>query len=163
MGLCRVKATELMGGIPKLLQDIACVKVKWFSLKWGGGGEREGGDWGSWCCNEKAEQCVTIKVVLFIPFSISFWFEKRESPAGFICNTKSPLLRPSLIGGMHVPECQNPSFHLLRRRPFPVYILLLFLIFSSSLSQFQPILRQNPSGNWIILFFSGQNLCTRII
>ena len=53
------------------------------------------GDCGSWCCNEKAEQCVTIKVVLFIPFSIPFSFEKRESPASLLCNTESPSLRLS--------------------------------------------------------------------
>ena len=150
MGLCRIKATELIEDTPKLLQDSLCKSSIIFPQGGrGGGGEREG-RLRSWCCNEKSEYCVTINVVLFMPFSIPFSFEKRESPAGFICNTKSPLLRPSLIGGMHIPECQNPSFHLLRRRPFPVYTQLLFLIFSSSLWQFQPrqpILRQNPSGN----------------
>ena len=25
------------------------------------------------------------------------------------------------------------------------------------------VLRQNPSGNWVILIFSGQKPCTRII
>ena len=47
----------------------------------------------------KAEQCVIIKVILFIPFSITFPSEKRESPAGFICST-----RGTYVPG---PRCSN--------------------------------------------------------
>ena len=71
-------------------------------------------------------------------------------------------------GGARTSQLPPPPPHLLDLTLFETKILTLLLHYfereaEKLMKNLVDNLKQNPSGNWVILIFSGQKSCTRII